>query len=204
MRRPNAHKGFTVMELLIVLGIFGLLVTAISWILVTSLRSNAVLWEQLATQSDGRRVLQQVVDDVRRAEPSSIGSYPIAYAASTTFTFYANIDTDAGRERVRFFLQTTTLYKGVINPSGAPLSYNEEDEIITVIAEDVKNIEEGNPVFWYYDEDYTGTQEELNEPINVTDVRVVRVELELEEDPTQTPVPLHVESTVHIRNLKDT
>lgn len=195
-------RGFTLIELLVAMGIFGLIVAAATWILVSSIRNNAIIWEQLATQNDGRRVLQEVVDDVRRAETSSIGSYAIETADEYEFTFFANIDEDTGRERVRFWLDNEELHKGVIHPSGEPLSYDPGGETDVIIARDVKNIAQTIPLFEYYDESYMGTSTPLTQPVAVTDVHVVRVQLELEEDPTQTPVPLHVETTVHIRSLK--
>jgi prepilin-type N-terminal cleavage/methylation domain-containing protein len=197
-----SRRGFTLLEILIALGIFGLIVLSISWILVNSLRSNDIVWSQLSTQTDGRKVLQQVVDEVRRAEQSSIGSYPIELAEAYEFIFYANVDNDSERERVRFGLDNGTIKRGIVSPSGSPLQYNPADEQVVEIAHNVRNVEQENPLFSYFGEGYSGTQAPLAEPVLITAVRVVRVQLELEEDPTATPVPLHVESTVSIRNLK--
>jgi len=195
-------KGFTLMEVLVALGIFALISVAVGWIFTTSLRSTNTIWEQLATQNDGRAALQQFVDDVRRAETSSIGSYPIASATTTEFTFYANIDNDSSREKVRFFLDGTDLKKGVVKPSGEPLNYDGAESIVTV-AEAVVNTSHGIPLFEYYDDTYPVTSTPLTMPDELTDIRAVRIQLELEKDPDKTPVPLHVESVVSIRNLKD-
>lgn len=196
------HRGFTLIEVLVALAVFGIVSVGASWILITSLRSNTVLWEQLETQNHGRRVLQEVVDMVRRAEDSSIGSYSIAAASSTEFIFYANIDDDASRERIRLFLDGELFRRGVIHPTGTPLSYDTTEDIVT-LADAVKNIEEGTDTFLYYDASYTGTEAALAQPVTTTDIRAVRVQLELEEDPTKTPVPLFVDTLVQIRNLKD-
>jgi len=190
------------MEVLVALGIFALISVAVGWIFTTSLRSTNTIWEQLATQNDGRAALQQFVDDVRRAETSSIGSYPIASATTTEFTFYANIDNDSSREKVRFFLDGTDLKKGVVKPSGEPLNYDGAESIVTV-AEAVVNTSHGIPLFEYYDDTYPVTSTPLTMPDELTDIRAVRIQLELEKDPDKTPVPLHVESVVSIRNLKD-
>ena len=200
VRIPH-KKGFTLVEALVALSMFSIISMAVAWILIQSVRSTNVIWEQLATQNDGRAAVQQVVDDVRRAETSSIGSYPIASASSTAFVFYANVDDDIGREKVRFFIDGTDLKKGVIHPSGNPLNYNGTESII-IIAESVVNIAKNIPLFEYYDETYPVTSTPLIVPNNLTDIRVVRMQLELEKDPTATPVPLHVEAVVNIRNLK--
>ncbi|MFA4831597.1 MAG: prepilin-type N-terminal cleavage/methylation domain-containing protein [Patescibacteria group bacterium] len=195
-------SGFTLIELLVSLGIFSLIILAVAWFIISSLRYNGIIWEQLSTQNDGRRVLQEIVNHVRRAEESSIGSYPIELAAPYELIFFANVDNDSERERVRYFLAGTTIKKGVVNPTGNPLRYVTSTETLVEIAHDVVNLEQESPLFFYFNESYAGTSTPLLQPVNVTAVRMVRAALELEKDPTESPVPLHVESTVQIRNLK--
>ncbi|MBT3539026.1 type II secretion system protein [Candidatus Parcubacteria bacterium] len=194
-------SGVTLVEVIVVIGIFSIITFGANWLIVNSLRSNTVIWEQLATQSEGRKVLKQVVNEIRKAEESSVGSFPIVIAGDNELAVYANTDSDSLRERIRFWLDGTTLKRGIIKPSGNPLSYTQTESVVE-IAHDVKNIEQGVPVFYYYDESYTGTEDALISPVSLTDIHVIRVQLELEKDPTKTPVPLHVESVLHIRNLK--
>ena len=197
----NNVRGFTLIEVLVALAMFALIAVAVGDLVIRSLRSNDVIWEQLETQHDGRAVLEQVVDDVRRAEPSSIGSYPIADATSSTLTFFANVDSDIGRERVRFFLDGTDVKKGVVQPSGNPINYSGEESII-VVATDVVNTSSNIPLFEYYDESYPVTTTPLTVPDELTDIRAVRVQLEIDSDPNASPVALHVETVVSVRNLK--
>lgn len=194
-------RGFTMMEILVALGIFLLLVIPTSEMLIHSFRYNAIIWEQLKTQNDGRRSIREVVDVVRKAEASSLGAYSIAVASDYDLTIYANVDEDSYREKVRFWLDGTTLKKNVIKPSGNPLGYSGAG-VTTELAHDVVNVSKGIPLFVYYDENFTGTQASLSLPIDVTKVRIVKIDLELEKDPTETPVPLRVESMVQVRNLK--
>lgn len=198
------YAGITLVEVLVSLGIFSLLALSIAWILINSIRHNAILWEQLQTQNDGRRVLREVVDVARRAEPSSLGSYPLATTTAYELALFANIDNDSFRERVRFFANTAsnTLQMGVVKPSGDPLTYNSANETITTLAQSVVNDDLNRPIFTYFDENYTGTQAPLAQPVSTTQVSVIRVQLELERDPTASPVPLRVETTVQVRNLK--
>ncbi|MFA6427214.1 MAG: type II secretion system protein [Candidatus Magasanikbacteria bacterium] len=195
------NQGTTLLELAVVIGIFSIITTGAVWLLITSLRSNDVMWEQLTTQSEGRKVMFQVVNEARKAEESSIGSYPIVIAGANELIFYANIDEDSFRERVRFWLDGTTLKQGVIKPSGSPLSYSGVETVIE-LAHNVKNQVQGIPIFTYFNESYTGIENSLPQPVDVTHVHLIKVQLELEKDPTATPVPLHVESMVQVRNLK--
>jgi prepilin-type N-terminal cleavage/methylation domain-containing protein len=197
--KQHKKTGFTLIEILVAMAIFVVVAMGVSWILIRSTRSNAIIWEQLQTQSNGRRVIQNVVDDVRRANQSSIGGYPIEMADPTELVVFANIDADTLYERVHFWIDGTTLKKGVTKPSGTPLAYDVANEQVVDLATDVINTE---PVFVYYGEDFTGSEAPLADPVREIDVRVVKVQLELERDPTASPEPLHVESTVHIRALK--
>jgi len=194
-------KGFTLLELLVAMGIFSFVLITATWFLVDGLRYNTIIWDQLEGQNDGRRVLQEVVNIVRRAEESSIGSYPIALADDNELIIYSNVDNDSYRERVRFWLEGTTLKKGIIKPSGDPLGYSGEESIVE-IAHYVVNIAENTPVFYYYDEDYTGIEDPLDTPADTPVIRLIRIKLEIEKNPDKTPVPLLVESVVQVRNLK--
>lgn len=196
-------RGFSIFEIVITLGLFILLSGSIVWILITSFRSNAVVWEQLRAQQEGRHALTTMVDILRAAETSSIGSFPIESAEDYELVLFANTNSDTLRERVRLFLTSTTLYQGVTAPTGTPFTYEGATEVQTILATDVVNIDEGSPLFLYYDGTYTGTEDPLVTPVDITEIRVVSVQLELESDPTKTPVPLHVQGSAQIRNLKE-
>lgn len=191
----------TMLEVAVVLGILGIISVGASTLLMRGIRSNDVIWEQLTTQSEGRSVLHHIINDVRKAEESSVGSFPIVTATDNELTVYSNIDSDSLRERVRYWLDGTTLKRGIIKPAGNPLSYTQTEDVDT-IAHNVVNIDQGIPLFTYFDESYTGTQDALETPVTLTDVHVIQIQLELEKDADKTPVPLHLESMFHLRNLK--
>lgn len=196
-----SKKGFTMLELLVALGIFSLIIVSVAWLVIHGFRYNAIIWEQLKTQSDGRRVLRETVDVVRKAEQSSIGSYPVANAGAYDLTVYSNVDSDSYREKVRFWLDGTTFKRNTVKPSGSPPSYSGAGQTVE-IAHDVVNISKGEAVFSYFDENYTGVEAPMIQPVDTTKIRIIRVRLELEKDPTETPKPLRVESAAQIRNLK--
>lgn len=197
----NPLPGITALEILVSVGIFALLVGSIVGIFINSWKYNRIIWEQLSTQNEGRKVTQDFVNELRTASQSSIGGYPIAAATTSSITFYSNIDTDSYKERVRYFLSGNILKKGTLKPSGSPLSYNPVNEIVVDAAHDVTT---GTiTIFTYYDGNYSGFQAPLPSPIDVTKIRVVKISLRLEEDPNLTPAPFHIESEAMVRNLKD-
>ncbi|EKE07518.1 MAG: hypothetical protein ACD_18C00064G0017 [uncultured bacterium] len=199
------NKAFTLIELLVVLSIFSILVAGASWFIIGTNRDLAVMWEQLITQNEGKKTIDHVVNYVRKAETSSVGSYALVATTDYSLVFYANVDEDSLIEKIEFWLDTDNIFKQtVVKPSSTAVSNLYENGTSSTInlAENVKNIEQSNPVFLYYNENYTGTQSALSGNFNLTDVRVVQVQLELEKDPTKTPVPLHVESKAFIRSTK--
>ena len=195
------NKGFTLLELLVAMGIFSLVILAGTQIFIDGLRYNTIIWDQLQGQTDGRRAVKEVVDIVRKAEESSIGGYPIVLAEDTELILYANVDNDSYREKVRFWLNDTVLKRGITKPSGDPLGYDGIENVVEIAHYIVNNIQ-GTPLFMYYGEDFTGSQDALLTPADAGSIRVVKIQLEIEKDADKTPVPLHVESVVSVRNLK--
>lgn len=195
--------GSTLIEILVSIAVFASLSVLIVWVFITSLRSSDIVWDQLEAQNDGRRTVSQFVTDIRKAEVSSLGAYPIAYASSTELTFYANVDGDSLRERVRYFLEDAVIYRGVTKPTGDPLSYDAAVEATTTIARSIVNESEGVPLFEYFPDTFAGTSSPFVAPYNLTDIALVKIILEIERDPLKSPVPFHVEGIGHIRNVKD-
>jgi prepilin-type N-terminal cleavage/methylation domain-containing protein len=194
-------KGFTLIEMVVVLGITALLMGAITEIFLISFRSRNIVFDQLTAQGDGRRAVDGFINTVRRATYSGIGAYPIEYADSQQLIFFTNNDTDSERERVRYFLSGTTLKKGVIEPVGSPITYPAGTEVVTDVARQVGN--GANPVFYYYDQNYDGTTNNyLPLPIDVSKVRIVGIKLIIDKSATSGPVPFTIESKTEIRNLK--
>ncbi len=194
------NRGISLLEMIIAISIFSFVIMGISALYLTSRKYQDIIWEQLKTQNEGRKVVQDFVNELRVALPSSIGAYSIASASSTQIVFYTNLDSDTLMERVRYFFVTSTLKKGVIKPTGNPLVYNSANEKIVDVAHDT---ETSTSKFTYYGSNFTGTEAPLSSPIDVTKIRVVGIALTMEENPNASPVPFSIESKVMVRNLKD-
>ncbi|MBU0546427.1 prepilin-type N-terminal cleavage/methylation domain-containing protein, partial [Patescibacteria group bacterium] len=62
IRASNMKKnGFTLIEVVVAIGIFGLVIGGMASVLSYSLKSNRVIWAQLTTQNEGRKVTQDFV-----------------------------------------------------------------------------------------------------------------------------------------------
>ncbi len=191
------------MEILVVMAIMTLLSGTVSVLLTSGFRYQRNIWDEVSSQVDGRKTMERMTEDIRKAEEGSTGGYPIATATSSECIFYANIDDDLYKERVRYTYATSTrtLTRGILKPSGTPLTYTASNEKTEIIAHDVVNASVNHPVFRYYGEGAVSSTAPLS-PVVITNIRVVQIQLDIEKDATQSPVPFHVESMVHIRSLK--
>jgi len=194
-------KGFSLAEIVIVIAIATAIFLAVFNFGNSIFYFNSNAQKNLSAQSDARRVLKTIVKELRSASPSSLGAYPIILASSTAITFFSNIDTDSYKEQIRYFLQGNELKKGVIKPSGSPLTYNPANEKFFLLIRDINN--QGAAIFEYFDSNYTGTSSPIAEPVQATKVRLVRINVYIEKDPNKSLGPVMVTSQVFLRNLKD-
>lgn len=194
-------KGFTLVEIIVSVAIFTVIFLAVMNFGQGIFSFNRKAQQNLSAQSDARRVLKTIIKELRSASPSSNGAYPIAQTATSSLIFFSNIDEDADKERIRYFLDGTDLKKGVVNPSGTPLVYNLANESISVV---IKNVRNGvTPIFEYFDSSFSGTGNSLLEPVQATVVRLIRITTKIEEDPNKPIGELIVTSQAFLRNLKD-
>lgn len=162
---------------------------------------GTTLSDALTAQGEARKVLGIISSEIRTAAPSSTGAYAIAQAATSSVIFYSNIDSDSLKERVRYFLSGTTLKKGVIKPSGNPLSYNPANETVRDVVHDIAN--GTTPLFSYYDKNYSGTSDPLSDPVSIPAIRLIKATIIVDHYPTRAPGPATFTTQATMRNLKD-
>lgn len=188
-------------EMLASIGIFLLVIGPITAFLISSTQNQPIILNQLDTQGEVRKVVQDFVGELRSATYSSIGSYPLLEASSSEIIFYTNIDTDSLRERVRYFLVTTTLKKGIIKPNGNPLVYDAGTESITDVLHSV--VQTSSTIFTYYDANYTGVESPLVQPVSPSAVRVVGIQISIDKNPSSSPNVFSFQAKANIRTIKD-
>lgn len=196
------NKGMTLLEVVIAMAIFTLIISAIVGVFMSAFTTKDIVFEQLSVQNQGRKVVQDFVNELRGATYSSIGSYPLAEASTTEIIFYTNLNADSQRARVRYFLATTTLKKGVVLATGNPLTYVTSTEVITNVVSSVSR-SSSTPIFYYYDANFSGSQSPLAQPVNTSQVRVVGINLILDKNPNASPTSFTIQAKSEIRNLKD-
>jgi hypothetical protein len=142
-----------------------------------------------------------MVTELRAARTSVAGAYAIDTAGTSTVVFYSDVNGDGNTEKVRYFLSSTTLKRGVITPSGSPLSYT-GSESISELVHGVRNTS-SQPIFEYFDSSYTGTSSAMTQPVSIANIRLVKVNIIIDMNVSRSPVQQTVTTQAEIRNLKD-
>jgi prepilin-type N-terminal cleavage/methylation domain-containing protein len=200
-KKNNLQAGFTLTEILVVSFILVIVGIAIVNFQIDLFSLNKVSSDNIVVQEEARRVLKALTAEARGMSPSNMGAYALAEIGTSTITFYTNTDNDTLQERVRYFLAGTTLKKGVIEPTGTPLTYNTNNEVIREVVHDIAN--GTTSIFTFFDTNYDGTSPALSEPINLPSIRLIKINLIIDRDPLKLPAPLSMTTQVSMRNLKD-
>ena len=190
------------MELLVSVGVIVLITVTATTFQKDVFSLNYSLQDSLNAQLDARHLIKIMVAELRKTTPSSVGAYPIELASSTGVTFYTDVNNNGVIDKVRYFLSGSTIKKGVVTPTGNPLTYNPANEVMTTLINSVI-ASSTLPIFQYYTSSYTGTTSPLVVPIDVPSVRFVKITIIIDKNPNRSPAQIVVTSSVNLRNLKD-
>jgi prepilin-type N-terminal cleavage/methylation domain-containing protein len=176
MKNKQKQFGFTLIEMLAAIFIFSLIGSGIV-VLIGNFFTKARQQNLILSDFDQARKLSLTfTSELRNANYGNDGSYPLNQAGDTQVIFYsATGGNTAIVNRIRYYLTGTTLYKGVITPTGSPLTYNVANEVVTTVQSNLAN--GATPVFYYYDGNYGGTGSALAQPINLNAVKFVKINL---------------------------
>lgn len=201
IRRNYERSGFTLVEILIAVSILSLILGFVGAFQADVFSLNRFIQTGLQSQSDAKKIIRPFANEVRSAAPSNLGAYHLAETATSSFAFYSDIDNDGLREKVRYYLDGSDFKKSVIKPAGQPLVYNQANEKIIRV---VENVVDDN-IFEYFDSNYDGTASStaLVQPVNISEVRLIKIRLSIDKDLGAPPGPIEVMTQVSIRNLKD-
>lgn len=194
------NSGFSIMELVIVVGIMAGVILVISQFGKDIFDFKLLFGESFQIQQELQSTLKTLTTELRSMAPSNTGSYPIEMAATGTLIFYADLDKDGLFERIHYFASGNIFRKGIIKPSGNPLTYASGSEII---ADKVNNLVSSSSIFSYFDANYKGNESPMTYPVNIQNVRLIKATLTANRDmdiKSPNSVTFSVQAT--IRNLR--
>ena len=198
--RPPAlscSRGMTLIEMLVSITVFLFAIVAIVSSVQFFYRTNTYAIEQASAVSSAQRSIEEVVKTLREAAYSSNGAYPIVALGPNDMTLYSDIDADPYIERVRYYVQGTSLFRDVTDPTGDPLVYG-SSQTTSLVSETVRNLEQGVTTFRYYDKN--GVQ--IVDYAKIADLRFIEINVVVNVDPNRLPNQLILRSTAALRNLK--
>jgi type II secretory pathway pseudopilin PulG len=197
--KSQSKSGFTLMETVVVIAILIIVLGALTSSIRYFYRTNSHALEQSFAINSARIGIERMVKDIREAAFSDEGAYPVISMATSSFSFYSDIDEDIFVEKIRYFLDGTDLNKGVTNSSGDPLVYDDSDEVVSLISDNVRNNADSIEFFSYFDT--SGTQ--VTNLASTTDLRFTTIEIVVNVNPTRLPNNFTLRSSAALRNVKE-
>ena len=199
----HSSFGFTLIEILVSIAIVSFISVAIISFRLSVLKGSASMQAGLISQQQVRKAFYQFVQEARSAL-SPTGGATLIEVATSSFTFYANVDKDAPVERVRYFMGTSTasttmFYREVIEPVGGVYAHSNQE--LSTIINDIRATT--TAIFTYYDTNYEGTSTPLVQPVTTTAVRLVKIILPIDPNAARSPIYQVYSTQVSLRNMKD-
>ena len=191
------HRAFTLVETVMVVAATSLITITLGFLLAFFYRTNAYTLEQSTAVGHARRGVEDAMIRLREASYASDGAYPIATVATSSITFYANIDNSVVVERLTYLLKQGTLYRTVTTPTGNPSTYVGGGIATTTVATSVVNAT-STPVFRYFD----NAGVELTAPINISKIASIQTTVVVDANVNRAPVEFTLAGSATLRNLR--
>lgn len=199
--RRSTTRGMTLAEVLVSVSILVVVMVAVGTFQFNVITNNRSTQVRLTNIQEASNVVKVISKELRAMTPSANGSYAIESAGTSTIVFFTDINGDSSPERIRYYLASTTLYRGLKSPSGSPAVYT-GTESIKVVATGIRN-SSTTPVFEYFDGAYAGTGSAMTYPLVLTSIRLIKANLVIDSDPNKSPIPRTFSTQASLRNLKD-
>lgn len=195
-----SNRGLTTYEVVVSIAISSIIVLALMRFLTTGFSVLRSTFSQSQAVETARLQLKRLTTSLRQARQADTGAFAIAEALPQRLVYYSDIDGDGTTERLRYELVGTNLERGLIEPTGTPVSYPVAQEQETVVAIGVRN--GAAAVFRYFGANYPADVNPLS-PVDESDIRYIEYTLLIDADVTDSVQQISLTSQVQVRNLKD-
>jgi type II secretory pathway pseudopilin PulG len=191
-------NSFTLLETMVVIAITTIVGAALASMIQSFYRTNDYVIQETTAVQSARQGLGIALKNLREASYGADGSYPIASAATSSITFFADTNGDGTVEEVKYSLVRGTLYKIITLPAGNPPSYAGQIQSTTTIATYLVNTAIV-PLFTYTNS--SGVQLATTTAVDPSQIQTVTATLKVDVDPNRSPSPYTLNSTIALRNL---
>lgn len=174
------------MEVLIAMAIFVLAILGITIMAQMGYHYYNFIFNQAEITSNIQKSVNEMSKETREMRQADTGAYNLEEAGANEIIFYSNTDSAPDVERVRYFIDSGCLKKGIIKPTGAPAAYTPGGEQVSNVSCNVDN-GAGEPLFAYY-QGYPDAGTLLAAPVDVHLVKIVKIFLRVKATGL-TPLP---------------
>lgn len=188
-------------EILIALAITALITMALGTLGARLLRSRTAVTGLAANQESINMLITPLLIELRSMQTSNTGVFPIEAASTSSLTFYSDTNKDGQVERLRYFLESDTLKRGVVVPSGNPPAYNLASELINNVIANLTP--QGIGIFTYFGDATDIDGAALVWPLTLSTIKVIKINLVVNQNPGQVPGALYFTTSVAPRNLRN-
>ena len=195
--------GLTLPEVIVSISILGIMSIVVSRFFIFSLQSGQYLEQQGDATKEANSAINIISAILREASDGDNGNYVISGAGDNSLGVYSDVDEDNSRELVLFELDGTVLKMITIQPSGNPVQYLSSNSTEVILTDNVVNSTfTGIPVFEYYNQDYPADTDNnpLSSPIDVTDITLIKTQLDVNINPSAAPESTRAETFTRLRN----
>ena len=203
--------GFTLQEMVIVIAIVSVISTGVYLIFANGKKLFNLQNYSAIAQNQALKTSLIIERELRGARaPEGMDFQSIEEANAQSIVFYAGITqepTDDRQEKVQYLFHGNQILRGIAYWNSGSQSYNPLPDLnnyvegmagANVICQYVVN--GATPLFYYYDQDYTGGQSPMAYPINIGAVKIIKVHLEIDANPNRPPEPYVQDTTIELRN----
>jgi hypothetical protein len=177
---------------MVVMTIFVTLFIVAGDMIINGLKSTRFESEQATAVQNARQSMGIMTEEIRGANTSERGDYPLAVAQPQQLTFFNDVNNDNLMEKIRYYLNNTNLVREVYSP-GALKDYSVFSASSTIAS----YINNGSaPIFTYFNAGSATTTV-------IDQIRMVRTHVIINVNPATAPNDYILESDVNLRNLKD-
>lgn len=197
--------GLTLIELMMAMVILVIGMGGVSLLFMKVWKNNAYTLETGRASMAASQGIEKIVSYLRSARQGDNGAYTIQSADDNEFTLYADYDKDEIAERLHIYKSGSSILMGVTDPAATfPITYPSGDQQIITVVTNVVNGSDA-PIFYYYDNQYAGDpdDEPIDTPAVSSDVRLVKIYLQISIKPGSVPNNIEMQSFVEMRNLND-
>lgn len=190
------RKGMTLIELIVSIGILGIVTTGLSTFFVYMWKSRFDEVSRGQSMLTASQSILKMSESIRKASQADSGSYAISSAGDFELIFYSDVDGDGNRERVHYYLEGNSIMMGKTEPIlGDNPTYPLADEEIAAIADNVMN-GPSDPIFTYY----SASGNMLTSPIAVSSIRRIGLNVAVNVSPGRVSDTV-ISTSISLRNL---